>query len=313
MAQFEIWLASDLNSLPDIKFLHGTVFTQDAAGHTVGVAVTQDHRAVELRGTVTGYVTRADGATVIVPGQLLGNRAWLELPESAYAVPGYITIVIRNVDGESRTVLAACRVSVLRASSDAIVDPGHVIPSLEELLAQIDTMERATEAGNQAAAQANAAAEGAQAAAKKLEGMTVTASKLATGKTPTAKVSETGGHYNIAFGIPQGAKGDNAEIISTDISYQSSTSGTAYPTGTWQSTVPTVPQGDFLWGKMVLTWNNGQTTTLYSVSRMGIDGMGSVVSVNGVSPDASGDVALDMPAAIPQQELQDLVEGGETA
>jgi hypothetical protein len=42
----------------------------------------------------------------------------------------------------------------------------------------------------------------------------------------------------------------------------------------------------------VLTWNNDQTTTLYSVSRQGVDGGGSVVSVQNVSPDANGNVDL---------------------
>lgn len=61
-------------------------------------------------------------------------------------------------------------------------------------------------------------------------------------------------------------------IKSSSVTYQVSTSGTTTPTGTWVSTPPTVPQGQYLWTRTVLTFDNGQNVTAYAVSKAGIDG-----------------------------------------
>lgn len=101
---------------------------------------------------------------------------------------------------------------------------------------------------------------------------------------------------------PKGDPGDTGEaayIMGTETKYQTSANGTSVPTGTWLDAVPSVPQGEYLWIRTVLTWNSEQETTLYSVSRFGMDGSGSVSKVNGISPDANGNVALpidDSPA-----------------
>ncbi len=44
---------------------------------------------------------------------------------------------------------------------------------------------------------------------------------------------------------------DGVGIKTTTITYQASTSGTVAPTGTWTSTIPSVPAGQFLWTKTV--------------------------------------------------------------
>ena len=61
-------------------------------------------------------------------------------------------------------------------------------------------------------------------------------------------------------------------IKSSSVTYQVSTSGTTTPTGAWVSTPPTVPQGQYLWTRTVLTFDNGQSVTAYAVSKAGIDG-----------------------------------------
>ena len=91
---------------------------------------------------------------------------------------------------------------------------------------------------------------------------------------------------------PQGPKGDDATITSTSITYQAWTSGTEYPTGTWVDNPPSVAQGAYLWTRTIVNYSDGTTTTAYSVARMGVDGSGAVSTVNGVSPDGSGNVQL---------------------
>lgn len=93
----------------------------------------------------------------------------------------------------------------------------------------------------------------------------------------------------------KGEKGDTgaASTITTQtIGYQVSTSGTVVPSGSWTTTIPTVPPGSFLWTRTQLAFNDGSVVTAYSVSRFGIDGTGSVSSVNQISPDGNGNVAL---------------------
>lgn len=91
---------------------------------------------------------------------------------------------------------------------------------------------------------------------------------------------------------PTGPKGDDITILSASVQYQEWTSGTQYPTGTWLDNPPAVSQGSYLWTRTLINYSDGTTTTAYSVSRMGIDGSGAVSTVNGVSPDGSGNINL---------------------
>lgn len=90
----------------------------------------------------------------------------------------------------------------------------------------------------------------------------------------------------------QGPKGDNITITATSVTYQAGASGVTPPTGTWNSSVPAVSQGGYLWTRVIINYSDGNGTTSYSVSRMGIDGTGAVSTVCNVSPDGSGNVAL---------------------
>ena len=89
-----------------------------------------------------------------------------------------------------------------------------------------------------------------------------------------------------------GATGSPATITAQAIEYMSSSSGTVVPEGSWTSTVPTVAAGDFLWTRTKLTYNDGTVVTSYSVGFMGVNGSGAVSTVNNVSPDGNGNVAL---------------------
>ena len=93
----------------------------------------------------------------------------------------------------------------------------------------------------------------------------------------------------------KGEKGDigiPATLVSTEIVYQSSDSGTIIPSGAWSTSIPVVAQGKYLWKRTTRKFNSGEPEVSYDVNRMGIDGSGSVSSVAGVSPDATGNVAL---------------------
>ena len=93
----------------------------------------------------------------------------------------------------------------------------------------------------------------------------------------------------------KGEKGDTgaaATVTGTTVEYMISDSGTIVPSGSWSTTIPTVPQGKYLWTRVTTTFNTGSPAVSYSVTRMGIDGTGSVRTVNDKSPDEIGNVAL---------------------
>lgn len=93
----------------------------------------------------------------------------------------------------------------------------------------------------------------------------------------------------------KGEKGDTgnpATLVSSSVMYMVSDSGSIVPSGSWGSTIPTVPQGKYLWTRVIQTYNTGSPITSYSVSRFGLDGTGSVSSVNSQSPDSTGNVNL---------------------
>lgn len=72
---------------------------------------------------------------------------------------------------------------------------------------------------------------------------------------------------------PQGENGnDGIGIASASVTYQVSTSGTTPPNGTWLSSIPTVPDGQYLWTRTILTYTNETTSTSYSVGRNGTTG-----------------------------------------
>lgn len=116
----------------------------------------------------------------------------------------------------------------------------------------------------------------------------------------------------------KGEKGDTgaaATVTGTTVEYMVSDSGTIVPSGSWSTTIPTVPQGKYLWTKVTTTFNTGSPAVSYSVTRMGIDGTGSVSSVNEKSPDESGNVSLsaeDIPTS-GGESVQTSLEGKQEA
>ncbi|WP_288162547.1 hypothetical protein [Dubosiella newyorkensis] len=96
---------------------------------------------------------------------------------------------------------------------------------------------------------------------------TKTVVNYSDGKSTTAySVSRNGSNGT------NGTNGTSVTVKSTAITYQAGASGTTVPTGTWLTTIPTVPVGQFLWTRTIVTYSDNKTTTSYSVSRQGTDG-----------------------------------------
>ena len=88
-----------------------------------------------------------------------------------------------------------------------------------------------------------------------------------------------------------GSPGPAPSVTGTSYQYANSSSGTVVPPS-WSNTRPATQPGTFAWTKTVITFDNASTTTIYSAAYQGINGTGSVNTVNSVSPSANGNVAL---------------------
>ena len=93
--------------------------------------------------------------------------------------------------------------------------------------------------------------------------------------------------YSIAFKGQTGQNGTSVTVSSTSVTYQVGASGTTKPTGEWSTTVPSVPNGQFLWTKTVVKYSDGKSTEAYSVSYKGTNGSngsnGTSVTVSSTS------------------------------
>lgn len=66
--------------------------------------------------------------------------------------------------------------------------------------------------------------------------------------------------------------GTSVKVTSTNVEYVGSDSGTNAPASGWQTDVPQLAQGKYLWTRTTVTYSDGNRTTSYSVGRIGMDG-----------------------------------------
>lgn len=78
--------------------------------------------------------------------------------------------------------------------------------------------------------------------------------------------------YSVSYKGTNGTNGTSVTVSKTEVTYQVSTSGTTAPTGTWNTTMPSCDQGQYLWTKTYVKYSDGKETTSYSVSYKGVDG-----------------------------------------
>lgn len=109
----DISISCDLNSLPRVVSVPGSLFTGDTLANRIAVRVTKGGQPVTVQGTVRGYVVKPDGS-VINTGGSGGpqNMAYYTLPPAALTLPGPILVILKCTEGTAVTTLAACRCMV---------------------------------------------------------------------------------------------------------------------------------------------------------------------------------------------------------
>ena len=148
----------ELTEFQKVDQLTTPLYQLEVEGHTFEITVLQNKEAATVSGSVAARFIRPDGTTVSFTGSASGNVATITLPQACYLYNGRFGLVV-FVSGSGTTMaLYACTGSVYKSTTDAVIDPDQNIPTLEDLLAEIEACENATAAANAAAADAASAA-----------------------------------------------------------------------------------------------------------------------------------------------------------
>lgn len=114
---------------------------------------------------------------------------------------------------------------------------------------------------------------------------TRTVTTLSDGTSKTAysvgRMGQNGANGQDGAPGKDGTNGTSVTITSTSVTYQAGSSGTTVPTGTWNTSVPSVAAGQYLWTKTVVNYSTGTSTTSYSVGRMGQNGANGAPGADG--------------------------------
>ena len=118
----------------------------DKLAHVLRVRVKAGGEPVDLTGwTVTASVVRQDQATVMMAGRVVGDAAEVTLEAPCYSQSGGFTLSVA-IGREQQLITIFCgRGDVMRTRTDSLVDPGHVIPSIDEIIAQYGLMKTAVQ------------------------------------------------------------------------------------------------------------------------------------------------------------------------
>lgn len=129
-------------------FLNEPLQYDNAQAHCFRLALTSDDGTspADLSGmTVVANFLRPDGGTVAIDtGTITGNVVEVILPAACYAAVGRYKLTVNLVEGSGES--AAARTALIvegiteRNTSGTPVDPGTIMPSINDLIAEIETV-----------------------------------------------------------------------------------------------------------------------------------------------------------------------------
>lgn len=261
----------------------------DARAQTIRIYMMDDGEEASLDGmSANGYLIRSDGVKVPCKGTIKENVIDVTLNDHCYAVPGAYAMHIRISDGSGakRTIFRAA--GMIESEGDGpLLDSENVIPSIDDLLAQIERMEKATtDAETQAAAAktqaaaAETAAADAAGAAKLITGLTIESEEASRTDAVLATVN---GAYRITLKLRRGAPGYGFKFLGF------------YPSlETLEAYVLTPAQGDMYLVGTSLPYSvyMYDTTNTSGFILIGFAAGESIQTVAGVRADADGNVPV---------------------
>ena len=213
----------------------------DKLAHVLRVRVKAGGEPVDLTGwTVTASVVRQDQATVMMAGRVVGDAAEVTLEAPCYSQSGGFTL---SVAREQQLITIFCgRGDVTRTRTDSLVDPGHTIPSVDEIIAQYGLMKTAVQNTDAATKRADDAASNAQKVAndvqKKLDN-----GEFVGAQGPKGEKGDTGAQGPQGETGATGPQGPKGETGATGPQGPKGETGAIGPQGPRGETGATGPQG----------------------------------------------------------------------
>ena len=194
MAVITIRKTASLDGVGRPEMLPGVLYADEKLAHRFVITGVRDGGAVGLTGSVIAYFVRSDRQTVALEGECSGGAAVVELARSCYAVEGKFHLTIYVVSGDTQTAVYSAFGTVVNTSTDAIVDPSHIVPDIAEIAEMYADVQTATAAANDAATLATTKAGLADTAATLANtkaGLADTAATLANTKAGLADTAAT--------------------------------------------------------------------------------------------------------------------------
>lgn len=216
--QFNLAYATDLNEGLKVVPILPVFISGDDQAHCFIISANRSGKEEPLTGaTVRGYFIRPDDVTVTLDGSVNDEGQAVLSPNSAcYKKQGRFHVFIRATIGGVKSTVFCGEGRILLSATDSFIDEEGIVPSLDDLLAQVERIESAANNANTAADRANAAAERAE-NAKGETGATPnltigTVETLAAGSNATATITGTAEDPVLSLGIPKGYDGVGAVL-----------------------------------------------------------------------------------------------------
>ena len=192
----------------------------DAGAHKICVMTQENGKPIDLTGcTAQLLVQRQDEATRYLNADFdASGYACATLDKSCYEVAGRLQCTMQ-IKGENQSVISVARIYLLvsKAGGDIVIDPTHVVPNLNELLAQYERLKEISDQTEKTILKANTATKNADAAAKRADdAANDVQKKLDNGEFvgaqgPKGEKGDTGAQGPRGEKGDTGAKGDKGE------------------------------------------------------------------------------------------------------
>ena len=129
------------------SFVEHAIGRWDISGNRYGIRLVRGGEPVDVRMcSCIGYFIRADGYTVVMTGAVNENNiAYVRLPASCYVVEGNFTMAVKIYSGEEAGTMRIVDGTVVNTTTNAVIDPGGVVPDLSDLMAVIGRAEAAAD------------------------------------------------------------------------------------------------------------------------------------------------------------------------
>ena len=204
----------------------------DAGAHKICVMTQENGKPIDLTGcTAQLLVQRQDEATRYLNADFdASGYACATLDKSCYEVAGRLQCTMQ-IKGENQSVISVARIYLLvsKAGGDIVIDPTHVVPNLNELLAQYERLKEISDQTEKTILKANTATKNADAAAKRAD----------DAANDVQKKLDNG-----EFVGAQGPKGEKGDTGAQGLRGEKGDTGERGPQGETGATGPQGPKGE---------------------------------------------------------------------